>query len=99
MTVDSTPFTLDDLEVLMEAMEAWENKDFGGDLMADVVTALLVKKSDPEYDRINHEREVQKAQAATEKATRKERSILLRAKIVGLKDAARAAALIGGGRS
>lgn len=88
-------FTIDDLNVLMEAMEAMENKDLAGDLMASVVHAMLTPKNQtPDADaQWQRDEEARKEKTAGAKAQRKERSILLRAKLIQMLDSARAGVL------
>ena len=73
---------LDDVQVLLEAMEAWENKDDAGALMSGMVGALLTK-GDEEWKAKQKESDDKLAAA---KRMRKERSVLLRAKLIQFKD-------------
>ncbi len=86
--------TMDDLDLLIEAVESWESKDATNEIMDALVTSLLVKKDDPSYDKVMAEQAERKDIAAVEKRRRKERSVLLRAKLIGLLDSARANRLI-----
>jgi len=78
--------TDDDLNALFEALEAWESKDFGGEIMGELLAATMFR-GDPatraDFDRSQRE-DKQKRERA--KALRKERSVLLRAKLLTLRD-------------
>lgn len=81
-----------DLDVLAEAMEVWENKDFMDELMFGITDMVLCKD---EFDR--QEAKARRSGKVKElEATRKvrrERSVLLRAKLIMMKDKLDAAAL------
>lgn len=90
-------FTIDDLSVLMEAMEAWEAKGNYGNLLSSVMGAMLVRGDDEEAEsaRAFREREAkQRVEAEEASRLRKERSILIRAKLVMMMDRLRAETLI-----
>lgn len=79
--------TDDDLDVLVEALEAWENKDFGGEVLGDVVTMMLGDRTTPQGKaQVEAERRANRARGAQEKRARKERSILLRAKLITIRN-------------
>ena len=79
-----------DLDVLIEAVEAWESSGALGELMGEMVAAIGGPKDGSEREEWLRKREVeritkQEAKAA-EKRIRKERSILLRAKLIAIRD-------------
>lgn len=77
----------DDLATLIEALEAWEHKDAAVEMFGDVVGALIDDKRDPAASaRFKTERDREKLTHARARAVRKERSILLRAKLLMLRD-------------
>lgn len=79
--------TADDLNVLIEAVEAWESKDFASEMMGDMVEAMLIGKdpeSRAEYEAKSKQR---KDDYKRNQRQRKDRSILLRAKLIQLRDA------------
>lgn len=82
----TTDFTMDDLYLLMEALEAWEQKDVAGQMMADLIGVISGDDKESEENR----REERWAKYASDNRVRKERSILLRAKIVQYLDTKRA---------
>ena len=76
----------DDLATLLEALEAWERKDDAGTMFGDVVEMILGGDDPRMQQRVREARaaDVRKRQQAVE--VRKERSILLRAKLLTLRD-------------
>lgn len=76
----------DDFATLLEALEAWEVKTDAGDMMADVFGTLLAGGDALVQARINEHRRVEKLKHAREAAIRKERSVILRAKLLSLRD-------------
>jgi hypothetical protein len=81
-----------DLQTIMEALEAWERKDDAGTLVSAILE-LSVAGRDP-VERAIAERRLQesKAQAEADQRMRKERSVMLRAKLLHLRDRRRAEA-------
>jgi hypothetical protein len=79
--------TDDDLTTLAEAMEAWESKDLSGEMLGDVLGAMLVDRRDvtakAKYEE-EHAREQLKRDRV--KAVRKERSVVIRAKLLTLRE-------------
>ena len=82
--------SIDEIRVLLEAMEAWEEKDFSSELL-DVVFSSILGGKDP---KVVAELDQRKAKFAADRANRKERSILIRAKLIGLLDTKRAEELV-----
>lgn len=88
--------TIDDLMTLVEAMEAWETKDATGELMGSLFGAMLMRDSDPDAKaKYDAEEKARKMLAEEARNQRKERSILLRAKLIQQIDVLRAARLGG----
>ena len=85
-----------DLDVLIEAVETWESSDALGEFMGDMVMAMVGPKDGPEREEWQRKREVERADRKRkqddEKRVRKERSILLRAKLIALRDGVEATA-------
>lgn len=69
----------DDLETLLEALEAWEDKNASTVLLGDVTEMVLGKGQSTEWL-------AQKDLMRREKVIRKERSVMLRAKLLTLRD-------------
>lgn len=86
----------DDLDVLMEALEAWESKDLFGNAMGDMLEDLLTRKVGPMEPEAVMQRRMQKERQEHDKRSRKERSVLLRAKLITLRDRRRAEHMVDG---
>jgi hypothetical protein len=76
----------DDLAVLVEALEAWERKDQAGEMMGDLMEEM-VRGREP-HSRAHVEARIAAEKRERERATqlRKERSLLLRAKLLTIRD-------------
>lgn len=68
----------DDINVLIEALEAWEHKDAAAEVMSGFVSAML-PHADERLAKMKRERE-----SATR--IRKERSVFLKAKLLTMRD-------------
>ncbi len=75
-----------ELNTILEALEAWESKDLAGELIESILTAALGKSSG-QQSFIEQTMKPMKAKRAEEAKVRKERSVLLRAKLIGIRDA------------
>lgn len=83
--------TEQDLDILIEAVEAWENKDLAGDMMFDLITSSLTDRKDPAAKaQLEEERNERIRTKEQQRRRRKEQSILLRAKLIQMLDAQRA---------
>ena len=76
--------------MLIEALTAWEEKGFGGMIISTLIGGLLTedkeeaaRKAKVEADKYEHEKKL-----------RQEQSILLKAKLIGMKDSAIAASAL-----
>lgn len=76
-----------EIDILIEALESWENKDFGSQVMAGMMrTMLLPKDVSPEIKAEWEEKErLQDEKYEIEKRQRKEVSLLLKAKLIMIK--------------
>jgi hypothetical protein len=72
--------------VLVEALEAWESKDFAGEMMVDIVESIMKPDNPAAVAKLRDERQRDKHARERAKALRKERSVLLRAKLLTLRD-------------
>lgn len=86
-----TPDTLmdltdDDLTTLVEALEAWETKDFSGELMGMMLESVLAKGDDNQRAQREAQRELEKAKRERQKEIRKEQSVILRAKLLVIRN-------------
>lgn len=88
--VDWTPeLADDDLDTLMEALEAREVKDLSGEIMVDLVDSMLSGRG-PKPPQVIEARERERHDKEAAKKLRKERSVLLRAKLLTIRDRRRA---------
>lgn len=72
-----------DLDALIEAVEAWENKDDAGNI---VESLMLSSMRIGDIPGIKEEASRKAANRQAEKKIRKERSIILRAKLLQIRD-------------
>lgn len=85
----------DDLATLMEALEAWEDKDASSEMFGDVME-MIVTPQDPDAKvQLRESRERDKITRRQQKAVRKERSVLLRAKLLTLRNGRRVDRVVG----
>lgn len=75
----------DDLATLLEALEAWEVKDSGGDFMMDMFSEVITRDDPRARAAIADKVSEMKLKREREKTVRKERSVLLRAKLLTLR--------------
>lgn len=87
MTPDWLPeLSDDDLAALMDALEAWETKDQAHEMFGDVVEMIVTKGDPSSHADLREQRRKEKVTRDRERAIRKERSVLLRAKILTLRE-------------
>lgn len=86
-------FSADDIDTLVEALEAWENKSDVGEFMGDLLGAMLCKDDPVAKAKMETERRDRMQKADREKRRRKERSVVLRAKLIDFRNAAAVEAL------
>lgn len=77
--------TKQDIDVLIDAVEAWEKGDSGGEIISSLMTGMFCRTDD---DRREAERRQLpgKLKAESEKKMRKERGVTLRAKLIAIRD-------------
>lgn len=85
-------FTKQDLDVLFKAVEKWEQDDPSGELIGMMVEGMLGDRSPEAKAKIQAEREERERKRKIAMRQRKERGVILRAKLVLLKDKADAEA-------
>ena len=83
--------TIEELDILIEAMSAWEHRDSGGDLMKSLLTTMIAK-DDEQRERMLQDQEEERNQKELEKQKEKETSILIKTKLIHMKDTATAKA-------
>ena len=77
--------TIREIDILIEAMGAWESREAAGDLMRGLVIGMI-SKDDEDRKKLFHEQEEEKNQRELEKQKEREISILIKAKLIRLKD-------------
>ena len=79
--------TRQDFDVLIEAMESWEQKDFGKSILGAVFGGMGMRDASPEM-KAKYERDMKEERAKDDAATkiRKERSVVIRSKLISIRD-------------
>ena len=80
-------FNLEEIKDLMSALDSWE-KDDGGEMMTTLMGGMITPPEGREA--FLEEREAKSKDAAQERGERNERSILLKAKLISMRDKAEA---------
>jgi hypothetical protein len=75
-----------EIDVLSEAMEMWENKDFMDEVMLGLAD-VFASKDEFDLQERKARRAGQEKERAQKRKNRQERSVLLRAKLIMMKDA------------
>jgi len=78
--------TDDDIAVLVEALESWESKDAFSDAMGELFSAVICKDDPVAKAKMEDSRRTEKIARERAKTLRKERSIILRAKLLTLRE-------------
>ncbi len=81
-----TEFTKQDLNVMFEAVEAWEREDRGPGIMGMMMGSMLGDKDSECRRKYDEEMKSAQDKAESERRQRKERGCLLRAKLIMLRD-------------
>jgi len=84
----------DDLDTLIEALEAWETKDMASEMMGDVLDTIVVIGDTRAKAQLAEQRRTEKVKRTKEANQRKERSVLLRAKLLTLRNRRRVESVI-----
>ncbi len=93
--MDANDLTRQDVDVLIEAMEAWERSGSEGQLMGSLMGSLLCRGDEEAMAKMKKEQERSRREFEEKQRLRKERSVVLRAKLISLRDAANATAFLG----
>ena len=80
-------FNIDEIRDLLSALNSWE-KDDEGELLGTLLGGMLVPKE--EHEKYLEGRRIKSEEASQEKEARTERSILLKAKLISMKNEAEA---------
>jgi hypothetical protein len=78
--------TKQDFNLLLEAIEVWEQEDSSPPLMVHVMAGMIGDKNPDAQDRIESHLKKCQAAAEVERRLRKERGVMLRAKLITLRD-------------
>lgn len=78
-------FTDDEIQVLMDALDAWEEKEATDEMLATMLTFAMATDA-ADAANIMRERKAKKAPVQDSRRLRKERSVLLKAKLIQLRD-------------
>lgn len=76
----------DDLGILMDALEAWEHKDDAGAMFGDVMELIAAPRDAEARAQLREQRAMDSIRRREETKARKEQSVLLRAKILTLRE-------------
>lgn len=79
-------FTEQDLNVLFEAVEVWEREDRGPGFFGAIMTGMMSDQSPEAAGKIQEKMTSLQKKADDERRTRKERGVMLRAKLITLRD-------------
>jgi hypothetical protein len=79
----------DDIDTLVEALEAWESKDVAGEMLSDLFGAMFAKDDPATKAKLQMEQLESQRKRDRVKAIRKERSVILRAKLLGIRNSRR----------
>ena len=74
-----------EIDTLIDALTAWETKDMAGNLIGSLFSAMLTKDDPIAKEKARVREEEEAAKYEREKAERKEQSLLLKAKLVQIK--------------
>ena len=80
-------FNLEEIKDLMSALDSWESDD-GGELLSTLMGGMLTPKE--KQEEYLEERKIKAEETTQAKEARKERSILLKAKLISMRDAVEA---------
>jgi hypothetical protein len=73
-------------QILIEALDAWINKDFGGDMLSSFLGAMMVKGESEKAAYLAEEAK-HRAKATEARKLREEQAIILKAKLLAMRDA------------
>ncbi len=76
-----------EVDVLIDALTAWESKDLAGDLMSSLFTSILTKDDPESKAKMEAKEEERRLKSERETRERKEQSMLLKAKLIQIKQA------------
>lgn len=74
-----------DIDILCDALEAWENKDMAVNMMADLMESVMADRNERASASFANARAATKDKADREKRERKSASVILRAKLLTIR--------------
>lgn len=77
-------FGIDDIEILIEAVDSWKSRGFAGEMMVDMLGSMLAKDEESKK-KIQEEREKEKNKREEKKRKDSEKADILKAKLILLK--------------
>lgn len=93
MDQEYTRLTTDDIEVLLDALKAWESKDLASDFMVSILGSMLAKTPDEKAE-AERDNERHMAESRLKSDQRKETSVILQAKLIQMRQKLTADSLI-----
>lgn len=78
--------TKQELDCLIESMETWVNKDLSGDIMGAIFTGMIGRDDPLSKAKMAEEERLRKIKADAERKIRKERCIVIQAKLLAMRD-------------
>lgn len=79
-------FTKQDIDLMFEAIEVWEREDKGPGFIMHMMSSMVGEKSPESAARLESELKIRQQKADDEKRMRKERGVMLRAKLITMRD-------------
>jgi len=80
-------FTEQEVEILIEAVDAWVDKEFSGEIMGSLLTMALGNNAPPEVkEKLKQQQEEEYAKSKRAKVLRKEQAIFIKAKLLKTRD-------------
>jgi hypothetical protein len=95
-TAVADELTSEDLTLLIEALEAWEARDLAGEMIGSLMVRILGGRTKEERASLDKMMADEKASKEGQKQRDKERSTMLQAKLIRLKDRIAVEHLAGG---
>ena len=77
--------TRKEIDTLVDALEAWEQRDIGGEILLSLMEAMFTKDDPVAREEMKKEEKKRKDEAEMQQRERKETSLLLKAKLIQMK--------------
>lgn len=90
--------TRQDIDLLIESLDAWDHRHESGQLLMSMMGGLACR-NDGDLERFKYEMERKHKQHELDNKVSRERSILLRAKLIQMRDSLDADSLLNDGKS